>query len=81
MRQRRKPRLGPALRSSVEPNRDGALIMRPSITKQFAEMVSHVGCAQRGALDLTTQRLQFFHQVHQRPGGKDAVRLLGRRVT
>ena len=55
--------------------------MRPSITKKVAEMVSHVGYARRGALDLTTQRLQFFHQVHQRPGGKDAVRLLGRRVT
>ena len=55
-------------------------MMRPSIKKQFAEMVGHVGCARRGALDLTTQRLQFGHQVYQRPRGKDSVRLLGRRV-
>jgi hypothetical protein len=55
--------------------------MRPSITKKFAEMVSQVGCARRGALYLAAQGLQFGHQVHQRPGGKDAVRLLGRRVT
>jgi hypothetical protein len=55
-------------------------MMRPSIKKQFAEMVGHVGCARRGALDLTTQRLQFGHQVYHCPRGKDSVRLLGRRV-
>jgi hypothetical protein len=55
--------------------------MCPSINKQFAEMLGRVGCTRRGALDLTTQGLQFGHQVHQRSGGELAVRLLGRRVT
>jgi hypothetical protein len=45
-------------------------MMRPSIKKQFAEMVGHVGCARRGALDLTTQRLQFGHQVYHCPAAR-----------
>jgi hypothetical protein len=81
MRERRKPRPAPALRSSVESDHDSTPFMRPSIIKKFAEMASHVGCARRSALDLATQGLQFGHQVRQRPGGKDAVRLLERRVT
>jgi hypothetical protein len=44
----------PRLRSSVEPDRDGARIMCPSIIKQFAEVLDQIGCARRGALDLTT---------------------------
>jgi hypothetical protein len=71
----------PALCSSVEPDRNAAAIVRPPINKQFAEMLGHRRCARRGALDLTAQGLQFGHQVQQRPGGKDSVRLLGRRVT
>jgi hypothetical protein len=51
-------------------------MVRPSITKQFAEMQGYVGCARRGALDLTAKSLQFGHQVHERPGGEDSVRLL-----
>ncbi len=71
----------PALCPSVEPDRNAAAVMRPPITQQFAEMLGHVGCAQRGALDLTAQGLHFDHQVHERAGGKDSVRLLRRRVT
>jgi len=52
----------------------------PRYAGVFATTPSGLGRARRGALDLTTQGLQFGHQVHQRPGGKDAVRLLGRRV-
>ena len=77
----REPRLVPRLSLGVEPDRDGAPIVRPSIAEQFAAVVGHVGCARRGALDPTTQDLQFGHQVYQCPGGKNYVRLLGWRVT
>jgi hypothetical protein len=66
---------------SVEPDRNAAAMMRPLIIKQLAEMLGHVRCARRDALDLAAQGLQFGHQVHQSPGGKDAVRLLGWCVT
>jgi hypothetical protein len=46
-------------------------MLRPSITKQFAQMLGYVGCARGGALDPATQGFQFGHQMHQRPGGKD----------
>jgi len=51
---------------SVEPDRNAAEMMRRSITQQFAEMLGHVACARRGAVDLTAQGLQFGHEVHQR---------------
>src|SRR5206468_772172 len=76
----RQPRPAARLRSSIEPDCDGARITRPSMTKQFAEMVGHVRCARCDAFDFTTQSLQFGHQMRQRPGGKESVRLLGRHV-
>jgi len=74
-------RPNPLLRSSVKSDHDGTSIMCPSINEQFAEMLGNVGCARRGTFDFTTHGLQFGNQMHQCPGSKDSVRLLGRRVT
>ena len=74
-------RPNPLLRSSVKSDHDVTSIICPSITEQFAEMLGNVGCARRGTFDFTTHGLQFGNQMHQCPGSKDSVRLLGRRVT
>jgi hypothetical protein len=70
MHQQRKQ--GPALRLgwSVEPDRNAAAMMCPSIIKQFAEMLGQIAWARRGALDPTTQGFQFGHQVQQRPAAR-----------